>query len=88
VGNPGNTVSFPNDATFTLGDRVSGNDPANNFQIAELAIWDEILTNTQIQDLANGVNPNPAVIPEPSALGLAALGLLPLGFVGWRRRRR
>ena len=27
------------------------------------------------------------VIPEPSTLALAALGLLPLALVGWRRRK-
>ena len=27
-------------------------------------------------------------VPEPSTFGLAALGLLSLSFVGWRRRRR
>ena len=29
-----------------------------------------------------------AIIPEPSTFALTALGLLSLGFVGWRRRRR
>jgi hypothetical protein len=29
-----------------------------------------------------------ATVPEPSTLGLAALSLLSLGMVGWRRRRR
>jgi hypothetical protein len=33
----------------------------------------------QIQDVA---------VPEPSAFVLSALGLLSLGFAGWRRRRR
>jgi hypothetical protein len=28
------------------------------------------------------------VVPEPTALGLASLGLLSLAFVGWRKRRR
>jgi hypothetical protein len=28
------------------------------------------------------------VVPEPSTFLLAALGLIPLGLVGWRRRRR
>ena len=27
-------------------------------------------------------------VPEPTTLTLATLGLLSLGFVGWRRRRR
>ena len=32
------------------------------------------------------LNPNP--IPEPTSVVLAALGLLSLGGVRWRRRRR
>jgi MYXO-CTERM domain-containing protein len=27
-------------------------------------------------------------VPEPSAFTLSLLGLLSLGFIGWRRRRR
>jgi hypothetical protein len=30
----------------------------------------------------------PSAIPEPASSALAAFGLLSLGFVGWRRRRR
>ena len=29
-----------------------------------------------------------SVVPEPSTLVLASLSLLPLGFIGWRHRRR
>ena len=31
---------------------------------------------------------NPALIPEPSSFVLAAMGLLGLAFVAWRRRRK
>ena len=31
---------------------------------------------------------NLAVVPEPSTLILSVLGLMSLGFIGWRRRRR
>jgi len=83
--NPGNTVSFPTDATITLGDRVSGNDPSNDFQLADLAIWDEILSTTRIAELAAGANPAPVLIPEP--MTMLAVGLSVAGLRGYVRKR-
>ena len=81
-----NTVSFPGDATFTLGDRVSGNDPSNDFQLADLAIWDEILSDTRIAELAGGASPAPSAIPEPMTMLAVGLGISGLG--GYIRKRR
>jgi hypothetical protein len=52
----------------------SGSDPNEKWMLDEIVI--------------NGVIPSAAAIPEPSTFALAALGLLGLGLVGWRRRRK
>ena len=77
-GNPGNTLNIPNDAAVSLGARVNGSAPVVTSQIADLAIWDEVLDLQTIEGLAAG---NP--VPEPATLALAAMGLL-----GLRRHRR
>ncbi len=51
----------------------------------DMRVYDEALSAAQIHALAN---PASAAVPEPSTCVLAALGLLGLSVVGWRRRRR
>ena len=62
----------------------SGQDDGNNFffsgNIDDVSIWDDVLTEAQIQDIMN----NGVTIPEPSAFGL--LGLAGLGLILRRRR--
>jgi len=57
--------------------------------VGDTTLHDVIVNNTAIDHtrLQNNVFFFYAV-PEPSSFGLAALALLSLGFVGWRRRRR
>jgi hypothetical protein len=59
----------------------------SNFRGAldEFTIWDAVLSPAQI---ANLMAYNVAIVPEPSAILLAVLGLLGLGVGGPRRRRR
>jgi len=57
VANATNTVSFPADATITLGDRVQGVDPSNDLQLADLSIWDSVLSDAHIAQLAAGASP-------------------------------
>ena len=59
----------------------SGNQYGSDGNIDDLAVWDEVLTETQIQGLANQTL-TPLTVPEPATFCLAALGLL-----GLRRRR-
>ncbi len=62
------------------------------FQAPEGESIENILVNlpggsfTSVDDLAFITNGTP--VPEPSTMGLAALGLIALALVGWRRRRR
>lgn len=51
-----------------------------------MQLYDEALNAAQIYALANPVSS--VVVPEAATGALAALGLLSLGFVCWRRRRR
>ena len=50
--------------------------------IDDIQVYDTVLAESDIEFLFN--NPG-AAIPEPSSLVLAALGLLSLAFVAWRR---
>ena len=49
-------------------------------------VWDAVDAHTARATLT--IEAESAVIPEPSTFSLAVLGLLPLGFVSWRRRGR
>jgi len=69
--------------TFRLGSTSGISNPFADLdgRLDDVAIWHEELSSTDIQSLADGANP----VPEPSALLLAALGLLGLLAWGWRR---
>lgn len=67
------TIVFDAVSSFRLGADPNDGDPNDYHRLG--------LSGFQIQSVA------PAV-PEPATFGLAALGLLSLGFAGWRRRRR
>jgi hypothetical protein len=49
--------------------------------IDDIAIWNEVLTDSQIQSLAAGASP--LTVPEPSTLGL--IGLVGMGLLARRR---
>lgn len=55
--NPTNVLTLAEDATFTLRARPDGSAPATGIQIAELAVWDRILSPSQITSLASGSAP-------------------------------
>jgi hypothetical protein len=62
------------------------NDRVPNGFLDDVQVYDVAPNQTDISFLYN--NPGSVIIPEPSTFALIALGLLPLGLVGWRRRRR
>ena len=66
---PGEGVNSNNRLIF--GDQDSGNRPLNGL-LDEIAIYNGVLTDTDIQALANGANPT--TIPEPGVLTLMMLG--------------
>jgi hypothetical protein len=52
----------------------------------EFRITDSELPNIEAREFV--ITGNQVAIPEPATVTLIAVSLLPLGFVGWRRRRR
>lgn len=83
------------DATMVAGNKSGGLD-MYFFDITGLSLNDEIqvwggnsfATGTFTAATISGVMFDSHITPEPSTFVLALLGLLSLGFVGWRRRRR
>ena len=73
---PGNNGQ---DDVYGIG-RSNGNGEARWFagRIDDVRFYDGVLSADQVAAL---------IVPEPSTFALAALGLLSLGFVAWRRRR-
>ena len=61
---------------------------ASRFDVAADMNGDEVVNGLDVDPFVAAVVGGTQQIPEPSTLLLAALGLLPLSFVGWRRRRR
>jgi hypothetical protein len=57
-----------------------------NGNIDDVAIWTRAITPEEVGYLWNDGAGN-AVVPEPTSLLLAALGLLALGLYGWQRRK-
>jgi len=87
VAGAGATRAFYRDVDDVTGAPLEGYRNAAPFNPADFEVthimWFTSGPFTAMDNLTLGV-----VVPEPSAFALAALGLLPLGFVGWRRRRR
>jgi len=85
----GNSASQSKAVNTAIGKDVQlGRDHSNRRMMGwldDMRIYDEALSAAQIHALAN---PASAAVPEPATCVLAALGLLGLSVVGWRRRRR
>jgi hypothetical protein len=71
---------------MTIGGRFNTGIRNIDADFDDVQIYDFALAPGQVAFLFN--NPGLTIVPEPSTFGLAALGLLSLGFVGWRRHRR
>ena len=80
------TVIVDQNNPFRIGNR---NDLFTDFvgRMDDVAIFDEGLSQAQIGDIMSG-NFSAFVIPEPSSIVLAGLGMLAACGYGWRRRRR
>jgi large repetitive protein len=76
------TFGFPNTNPLYIGSRADLVTTFNGF-IDDVAVFDEVLTAGQIQQLANGV-----IIPEPSALVSVFMGTLLAAFCGRKSLRR
>jgi len=80
------TGIYPADAELSIGALDwSGGAPLELFDgaIDEVALYGSVLDTATLQGHLDQI-----LIPEPSTFSMAALGLLSLGLVGWRRRRR
>jgi hypothetical protein len=76
------TFGVPNTNPLYIGSRADLFTTFNGF-LDDVALFDEVLTAGQIQQLANGV-----IVPEPAALASAFLGTLLVTFCGRKSRAR
>jgi len=75
-------IATGNDVLY-LGDLRSN---LNGVGLAQVLFYDTALTDQQVADIATWMSVNPNAVPEPSALLLAAIGLLGLAAFRWRRK--
>ena len=86
-----NPIGPPNtNRNVRIGDNPSTDNREWEGLIDDVAIWDRALTVDEVALLWNNGDGTPAgfVIPEPTGIVLAVIGLLGLGAFGRRRRRR
>lgn len=82
-------IGIPNNnQNVRIGDNPSS--PGREWEglIDDVAIWDRALTVDEVAFLWNNGAGNIPIIPEPTSIVLAVIGLLGLGAFGRRRRRR
>lgn len=54
-------------------------------RVALIRVWEGVLTDSEVQQLAQ--NPFPQVIPEPGTVTLLLVGLAVVGVARWRRKK-
>ena len=72
---------------LAIGSEENGSNPFEG-EIDDFRIYDVALTGADAMAIYNNGAGDFNVIPEPGSFTLAALGLLSLGLIRWRRRRR